>query len=334
MMPVNMRDTPLAIGLDFGGTSIKAAVIYQNVVVDQIPPIATQEFDAPEPLIDAMLESLQALMARHDGIAALGVGVPGFVDFETGVVRRLTNVRDWQDVPLRRICSERLGIPVTVDNDANCMAYAEWKQGAGRGCRHLVCLTLGTGVGGGVIANGQMVRGAHFGAGEIGQTSIDFRGRMGQFGNEGALEDYIGNQEIAATAYEHYLAAGIHRKFEECTPQSLAHAAHRGDPVALAIWDEVARMLATAVMNCCWLLNPEAVIIGGGVARSGELLFTPLCEHLFRQLSGPFKDHLRVLPACFGPEAGIIGAASLALELAGHVSVSNSNQPAPACGLP
>jgi glucokinase len=315
----DMSDTPLAIGIDCGGTSVKIGVVFRGNVIDQGPPIQTQEFQTPAELIDAMVRGVAELKAQHRSVAAVGVGMPGFVNFEKGIVNHLTNVAGaWEAVQLKKLMEEPLGLPVIVDNDANCMAFAEWKRGAGRGMKHLVCITLGTGVGGGIIVNNQLVRGSRHGAGEVGQTSIDYRGRQGHYGNLGALEDYIGNREIAAAAMEAYAAAGQEKTPSDCTPAALARAAHAGDPVALKLWDDVGRMLATAVMNVCWLLNPQAVIIGGGVARAGELLFQPLTDHLFAQLSSPFKDHLMVMPARFGNEAGMIGAAALALEHAGH----------------
>ncbi|MGC4015726.1 MAG: ROK family protein [Luteolibacter sp.] len=312
-----MSDTPLAIGIDFGGTSVKTGVVFRGNVIDHAPPIATQDFDEPEDLIDAMVRVIEDLRSRHPHIAAIGVGMPGFVDFDRGVVYNLTNVRGWVEIPLKAKLEAKTGLPSIVENDANCMAYAEWKRGAGRGLKHLVCLTLGTGVGGGIIANGQMVRGARHGAGEVGQTSIDYRGRRGAYGNLGALEDYIGNNEITNTAVESYHAAGTHKASEDCTPAALAAAAHAGDPIALQIWDDVGEKLACTIMNCCWLLNPEAIVIGGGVARAGDLVFGPMTSHLYAQLSPPFKDHLMIVPARFGNEAGMIGAAALALEQAG-----------------
>ncbi|NQX00542.1 ROK family protein [bacterium] len=309
-----MSDSPLTIGIDFGGTTVKLAVIFQSHIIDHAPPIATQEFAGHEELISEMVRAVEDLRARHPGIAAVGVGMPGFVNFDLGVVNNLTNVKDWAGVPLKRILEGKIGLPVVVDNDANCMAAAEWKCGAGRGFQHLVCISLGTGVGGGIIANGQMIRGACYGAGEIGQTSVDYQGLPGHYGNLGALEKYVGNREITATARDAYTAAGIAKSLDECSPAALAAAAHHGDPIALAQWDEIGAKLATAVMNCCWLLNPEAIVIGGGVARAGELLFRPFKERLFAQLSGPFKDQLRVMPAAFGHEAGTIGAAALARE--------------------
>ncbi len=309
-----MSDSPLTIGIDFGGTTVKTGVVFQSHIIDHAPPLATQEFADHEELIEAMVSTVEDLRVRHPDVVAVGVGMPGFINFEKGSVYNLTNVRGWESIPLKKILEEKIGLPVLVDNDANCMAYAEWKCGAGRGFQHVVFITLGTGVGGAVIANGQMIRGAFHGAGEVGQTSINYHGRSGHYGNLGALEKYVGNGEIAAKARDSYTAAGIQKPLEQCTPAALAAAAHHGDSIALAQWEDVGRKLATAAMNCCWLLNPEAVVIGGGVARAGELLFKPFKEHLFAQLSGPFKDHLMVLSAAFGHEAGIIGAAALARE--------------------
>ena len=309
-----MSDSPLTIGIDFGGTTVKMAVVYQSHIIDHSPPIQTQEFAGNEELIDEMVRGVEDLRARHPNVVAVGVGMPGFVNFEKGSIYNRTNVPGWEFVPLRRILEEKIGLPVLVDNDANCMGYGEWKCGAGRGFQHVVFMALGTGVGGAIVANGQMVRGACHGAGEIGQTSINYHGRPGHYGNLGALEKYVGNGEITATAHDTYKADGTQKPLGECTPAALAAAAHRGDPIALAQWEDVGRKLATAVMNCCWLLNPEAIVIGGGVARAGELLFKPFKEHLFSQLSGPFKDHLMVLSAAFGHEAGMVGAAALARE--------------------
>ncbi|MBJ7256236.1 MAG: ROK family protein, partial [Akkermansiaceae bacterium] len=273
---------------------------------------ATQEFDGHDELISEIVRAIEDLRARHPSIVAVGVGMPGFVDFEKGLVINLTNVRGWVEVPLKKSLEKKIGLPVWVDNDANCMAIAEWKCGAGRGFRHVLFVSLGTGVGGGVIANGQMIRGACYGAGEFGQSSIDYQGLPGNYGNLGALEKYVGNREITASAHAAYAAVGILKSLDDCSPAALAAAAHQGDLIASDQWNEIGRKLATAVMNGCWLLNPEAIVIGGGVARAGALLLEPFKKYLFAQLSGNFKDQLRIMPAAFGHEAGVIGAAALA----------------------
>ena len=302
-----------ALGIDFGGTSVKFGVVQGHDVIDRAPAIATEDFSEPQPLIDAILRIIENLRTRHPYISAIGVGVPGFVDFRAGIIHNLTNVPGWTNIPLRTILHQHTGLLVTVENDANCMAYAEWKGGAGKDMEHLVCITLGTGVGGGVITHGHMLRGAHSLAGETGQTSIDYQGRKGAYGNLGALEDYIGNNEIAMDAHDFYLSKGIERSIKDCTPAALSHAAADGDEIAKEMWHLIAAKLATTVINTCWLLNPEAIIIGGGVAKAGNLLFDPLKQHITAQLSPAFSKSLQILPAFFSNDAGIIGAASLSL---------------------
>ena len=309
-----MSDNRLAIGIDAGVTIIKAGVVYQSHVIDYAAPESPPEGGGHDELIAMMSRMVQGLREKHPGVAAVGVGMPGFVDFDKGLVRALTHVRDWESVPLKRILEEKTGLRTVVDNRANCMAVAEWKCGAARGFRDVVFINLETGVGGGVIANGRLLRGARHVAGEIGQTSIDWQGREGKFGNRGALERYLGSVEIAKDARAAYAAAGITKPLEECSLEALALAAIQGDAVALARWEEIGAMLATAVMDCCWLLNPEAVVVGGSITRAGELLFRPFRERLFGMLSEPFTEHLMVLPAAFGHDAGMIGSAALALE--------------------
>ena len=309
-----MSDNRLAIGIDLGVTVIKAGVVYQSHVIDHAPHEATPESGNPDEVIGCMTRMVEKLRETHPGVAAVGVGMPGFVDFDRGLVRGLTHVNDWYSIPLKRILEEKTGLRAVVDNRANCMAVAEWKCGAARGFRDVVFLNLETGVGGGVIANGHLLRGARYVAGEIGQTSLDWQGRTGKFGNRGAVERYLGSAEIAADAVAAYAAAGITKTIEECSLKALAAAALQGDPVAIGRWEETGRMLAVAVMNACWILNPEAVVIGGSITRAGELLFNPLRENLFSMLSEPFTEHLMVLPAAFGHDAGMIGAAALALE--------------------
>ncbi len=309
-----MTSTDKAIGIDFGGTSIKFGVVQGKEILADAPLILPSEYPEPADLIDAIAETVNKLKAEHEGVVAVGAGVPGFVDTPSGKIHNLSNVPGWTNIPFRDLLAEKTGLPAMVENDANAMAVAEWKQGAGVGFEHLVCITLGTGVGGGVIVNNQLVRGSRYVAGEPGQTSIYYNGRIGAYNNPGALEDYIGNREFAADAQFAYKEAGIPKELYECSPAALAAAASSGDTVALACWDDFARKLACTIANCCWLLNPEAFVIGGGISKAGAILFDPLKKHIDSQLSPPFKDHLQLIPAQFSNEAGIIGAATLALE--------------------
>ncbi len=303
-----------AIGIDFGGTTVKIGVIEGKEVLDKAPPIATPDYPDPASLMDDIARTVKSLQTNFPNAQAAGAGMPGFVDFATGRVHRLTNVKGWVNIHFKKELEERLQLPVTVDNDANAMAYAEWKVGAGKGYNHLVALTLGTGVGGGLVIDGKLARGANSVGSELGMVSIDYRGRTGPYGNHGGLEEYIGNNEIVAQARELYTEAGKRLSQDSCSPKALSQLAKEGDPIALKVWDGIAEKLASALTSTVFLLNPEAIIIGGGVSKAGDLLFEPLQEKLFAQIGDPFKEHLRILPAHFGNEAGMIGAANLALE--------------------
>ena len=303
-----------AVGIDFGGTTVKIGVVEGSQVLDKAPPIATPDYPNAASLIDDIARTVKSLQKCFPDIAAAGAGMPGFVDFPTGRVHRLTNVEGWVDIFLKKELEDRLAMPAIVENDANAMAYAEWKVGAGQGMSHLVALTLGTGVGGGLIIDGKLARGANSVGGELGHVSINYKGRTGPYGNHGGLEEYIGNNEIVSRARELYREAGQRLSLDDCSPKTLAEAALEGDEVALLVWDGIAEKLACALTSTVFLLNPEAIIIGGGVSQAGDLLFKPLQEKLFAQIGAPFKEHLKILPAHFGNDAGMIGAANLALE--------------------
>ena len=238
------------------------------------------------------------------------------MDSRRGVVHHLTNVPGWVNLPLRDLLALHTGLPTVIENDANAMTYAEWKFGAGRERANVVCVTLGTGVGGGLILEGTLFRGAQLGAGELGHMSIDYRGVPGAYGNFGGLEEYVGNGQIAARAAAAYAVVGETRTILECTPLLLAEAALRGDAVAAAVWEETGVMLGAALANVVWLLNPDAIILGGGVALAGELLFAPLRQTLRERVSPVFFEHLHIVPAELGSDAGLIGAGALALDAA------------------
>jgi len=305
--------TPV-IGIDFGGTSVKLAVVEGETLLTGVYRIPTQEFDNPDQLIDRIAAEVSKIRAEHPSVGAIGIGVPGAVNFFTGMTYNLTNVKGWSEVPLRDIIVEKTGLPTVIENDANCMAYAEWKYGAAKGYRHAVCVTLGTGVGGGLILNGDLFRGANYAAGEIGQMSIDLDGVPGPYGNTGALERYIGNRQISGMAAAVYAKRGIPLP-GDFSPEALAVLAGKGDAAALEVWNEVARCLGFCLMSVVYLLNPEVIVVGGGVSEAGELLFAPLRDTLRHSLTAECFDHLHIVPARYGNTAGIIGSSAMAAEL-------------------
>ena len=238
------------------------------------------------------------------------------VDSINGRVYQLSNVPGWEDVALTALLEEWTGLPAAIDNDANAMAYAEWLFGAGHEGVNVVCVTLGTGVGGGLILDRKLYRGSRLGAGEIGQMTIDPKGVPGQYGNFGALEKYVGHLQIAQRAKELYREAGLTKTEEECSPIGLEKSARAGDTIAAKVWAEVGFAIGITLCDIVWLLNPDRIVIGGGVARAGEYVFGPIQRVIEERTMKIFHEGLTIGPAKLGNDAGIIGSAALALDKA------------------
>jgi glucokinase len=305
-----------AIGIDFGGTSVKPGVVADGKIIARLAPIKTREHSGPDSLLEAIRQAIEELRKEHPQVAAIGAGLPGMVDSINGRVWQLSNVPGWEDVALTALLEEWSGLPAAIDNDANAMAYAEWLYGAGHEGVNVVCMTLGTGVGGGLILERKLYRGSRLGAGEIGQMTIDPNGVPGQYGNLGALEKYVGNNQIAARAQNLYGEAGLTRTLAECSPLELELAADRGDPIAHKVWEEVGFAIAITLCDIVWLLNPDRIVIGGGVGRAGEYVFGPIRKVIEERTMKIFHENLTIVPAKLGNDAGMIGSAALGLDKA------------------
>jgi glucokinase len=308
---------PLAIGIDFGGTSVKPGVVRGKEIVARAQPIPTRTHQSADSLLAAVFREVATLREQHPDVAALGAGLPGLIDSAKGQVRELSNVPGWHNVSLAALLREKTGLPSIIENDANAMAYAEWKFGAGRDVPNVICMTLGTGVGGGLILDGKLFRGSQLGAGEIGQMILEPHGVPGHYGNFGALEKYVGNREIIERAAKLYAAAGAAHEGKEMTPLSLEKAAKKGDQIAAGLWEEIGFEIGVMLTNIVWLLNPDRIVIGGGVAKAGPLLFEPIKRAIRERTAAVYHERLAVVPAELGNDAGIIGSATLALEAAG-----------------
>jgi glucokinase len=303
-----------AIGFDFGATTIKTGVVQGGSILERGKIIETRQDGNTDGLIQEMIDEIHALKRNHPETKAVGFGVPGIIDPITGVVINLTNVKGWKEIPLRSIVHEKTGLTANLENDAKAMAYAEWRHGAGAQVPNVVCVTLGTAVGGALILNGKLYRGATFVAGEIGQMSIDYRGVDYVYGNKGALEAYVGHYKIADRAREIHSAGGKEISDEQSDPKNLSAAADRGDNLAEAVWQDIGLKIGVGLTNVIWLVNPDRIVIGGGVAQAGERLFKYIRETIKGRCERTFWEKLEVVPATLGNDAGIIGAASLALE--------------------
>ncbi len=306
--------TGTAIGFDMGATSTKTGVVKNGKILTRGYVIETRQDGNTAALIDAFIREIQRLQEIHPAIEAVGFGVPGIINPVQGMVVNLTNVKGWSNIPLRSIIMERTRLVGNLENDAKAMAYAEWKHGAGQSVQNVVCVTLGTAVGGALILNGRLYRGATFVAGEIGQTSIDYNGVDFVYGNKGALEAYVGHRQISAYAKEVYKKAGRELSDVEAHLDHLSKAADEGDRTADEVWREIGLKIGVGLTNVIWLVNPDRIVIGGGVANAGERLFGYIRETIQSRCERTFWRNLDIVPATLGNDAGIIGAASLALE--------------------
>ena len=312
-----------AVGIDFGGTFIKMALVNEKGEVQSRAKIPTKEAVGLDGWMDAVAKGLEQLRGRKGGgadeLAGIGVGVPGFVDYERGFIYDLANVPGWTGVHLAPQIEKRFNVHVRIDNDVNAMALGECTFGAGRAYQHAVFVTLGTGVGGGLLLNNKLYRGAHSMAGEVGHMSINMDGIKSPQGR-GGLEQYVGNRRIVERAVKQ-LEQGksslirdmVKGDWSAITPEVIGQAANKGDKLALDVYDFVADCLAAAFASVTYLIQPQAFIVGGGVAQSGSILFDPLRKHLGERLSPFFAERIEVKTAELGNDAGVIGAATLVM---------------------
>lgn len=305
-----------AIGVDVGGTKIAAGV------VDGSGRIAEREeypSDVHEPgaLVDQIVELVSQVDA--DDVAGVGIGAAGLIDFDAGHYLYGPNT-GLRDLDLARIVADRVGHPVRLDNDANCAAWAEHRFGAGRGTRHFLCVTLGTGIGGGLVLHGHPYRGAHGGASEIGHMLMDPDGPLCGCGRRGCWEQYASGLALERMAREalrfqpdHVLHAHLSRG--EITGPAVTAAARRGDALAKGVVDEMARWIGWGLASLVNILEPERIAIGGGIAREWDLLAPGALRAMGdRAEASDFRTLPDVIAAELGPDAGIVGAALLLLD--------------------
>lgn len=306
----------LTLGVDIGGTSVKTGLVDARGRIVAHRTVPTPSRVTPRQMV-ALVAQIVAPWRRRSGwrVGGVGVGVPGLVDVERGLVHTLVNIRGWRRVPLRRLMQVALRMPAVVDNDVNLMALAEARHGAGRGAQALVCVAMGTGVGGGLVLEGRLFRGATSSAGEIGHVPIRPDGPRCRCGGRGCLEAYVGNRRIVARAgalMRQRRAAS--RRGMAPAPEALSRAADRGDRLAQAVWRAVAQDLGVALVGVVNFLNPDRIVIGGGVAQAGRWLWKPLRRLVRERAMAVPARAVRIVPAALGPSAGVVGAATLVRE--------------------
>ncbi len=317
------------VGVDIGGTNLVVGAMpidgSREIGVHTLPTRAPLGADAVVQRICDMVETtIAAVLAEVGGtreqIAGVGVGCPGPLDRERGIVIVTPNL-GWKDFPLRERISTQTGLPVSLDNDANCATLGEWWLGAAKGGRHVVGITLGTGIGGGLILDGRLFHGASDVAGEIGHTTIEANGRRCGCGNYGCLEAYASGPAIALRAREAVANGEPSRLHELCegdlsriTAATVYKASAQGDAIADEVVKETARFLGIGVANILNVYNPDVVVLAGGVAQAGDSLFVPLRAEVRRRAFKPAVDACRIVPGSLDGSAGMVGAVAAFLQ--------------------
>jgi glucokinase len=308
------------VGIDLGGTNIVVGTVAEDgsemLGLVSEPTLPEQGSDAVVARIVKLARaSLEA--TRGKTIAGVGIGSPGPLDTARGLVLLTPNL-GWTNFPLRDRITEALGLPATLDNDANCAIFGEWWRGAARGAEHVVGLTIGTGIGGGIVLNGQIYHGASDIAGEIGHMTIDSTGRRCKCGNYGCLEAYASGPAIAARAVEGVEAGAdtslpdyVKGDLKQITAQVVYEAAHDGDEYAREVVHDTAKVLGAGVANIINIFNPQVVVICGGVTLAGDQLFVPLRSEVKRRAFKPAANACRIVPGELSGTAGVYGAAAV-----------------------
>ncbi len=315
--------TRYILGVDLGGTNIVVGAMPEDgsreLAIRSEPTHAERGSEAVvDRMVSMIAQVISDVIASHDAqphdFLGVGIGAPGPLDRERGVVVVAPNL-GWRDFPLRDAISDRIRLPATLDNDANCATLGEWWRGAAQGGRNVVGITIGTGIGGGIVIGGKLYHGSSDVAGEIGHTTIDSTGRYCRCGNYGCLEAYASGPAIALRAREalerdevsvlHKMVKG---DLDLLTAATVYEAAHRGDALALEVVRDTARFLGTGIANLLNTVNPDVVVITGGVTRAGDRLFEPLRAEVKRRAFRPAVAACRIVPGALEGTAGVVGA--------------------------
>ncbi|SHL85917.1 ROK family glucokinase [Actinacidiphila paucisporea] len=310
----------LTIGVDIGGTKIAAGVVDEEGSILETVKVPTPP--TPEGIVDAIVEAVRQVSAGHT-IEAVGIGAAGYVDDKRATVLFAPNI-NWRHEALKDKVEQRVGLPVVVENDANAAAWGEYRFGAGQGHSDVICITLGTGLGGGIIIGNKLRRGRFGVAAEFGHIRVVPDGLLCGCGSQGCWEQYASGRALVRYAKqranatpenaETLLALGD-GSVEGIEGRHISAAARQGDPVAVDSFRELARWAGAGLADLASLFDPSAFIVGGGVADEGELVLDPIRKSFRRWLiGGEWRPHAQVLAAQLGGKAGLVGAADLARQ--------------------
>lgn len=302
----------LSLGVDVGGTNTVVGLVNEQGHIQAKTRISSVIEESPRDLVDR-ITATGVKLASARKLAQVGVGIAGLIDHRKGIVRFSPNLLSWKNIPLKDMLQDRLGIPAAVGNDVNAIAWGEYRFGK-YNTRDLFCFTLGTGVGGGIISDGLLILGGNAAAAEFGHTSFERSGPRCSCGLSGCLEAYVGSSRLIRLAKRRMKKRSPLARLsfsEEITPKLLARAAREGDEVALSIFTQAGERIGRALGNVVQLLDPEVIVVNGGISKAGRIILDPIRETLKRYTMPLEGRKLRVVRSKLGDKAGILGAAAL-----------------------
>jgi glucokinase len=315
------------IGIDAGGTKLLGGVVDEQMVVHHRVHRTWRGADRQETL-DILTGAVEEIRAAAPEVEVIGFGLPALVEWDTGISRWSNHLPALDGVPFRDLMSERLGLPVVVDNDGNASMLAEARSGAAAGARHAVMVSLGTGIGGGLLVNGEVYRGATGVGAELGHVVLQLHGPdcPGDCPGQGCFEalvsgNAIGREGLRVAKEQPDSQLGQRLAADkEISGGLVTELAHDGDPLAREVLDEVGRRLGYGLVGLVNTFNPEVIVIGGGAVRGGDMLLEPARAVVAERALAPARDVVRIVPAHYGDEAGMMGAALLAFDHLGSGS--------------
>jgi glucokinase len=323
-MRISMNQIIFA-GVDVGGTFVKIGLVTKEGQILAQTQIPTQAEKPAAEMLRRAAATIQQLNQNQDGceLKGAGIGTAGSVNVEKGILYEAPNMQKWKNQPFGEILSGELGVPVVVDNDANVAAWGEYAYGAGQGAKHMLLVTLGTGVGGGLVLDGRPYRGAVDAGGEFGHTLIDYNGWMCSCGCKGCVEAYVGTKGILRQVREGLQSnpGSLLSKIDpdQMMPVDVSNAADQGDELALHVLEQTGIYLGYALANAVNLLNIERVVVGGGVAKAGDRILKPACETMKANSLRVLAEAVDLVSAKLGNSAGLVGAAWLAAFESGNL---------------
>lgn len=308
-----MKVSSYLIGLDLGGTAIKYGICDNNGSILKEFIAETRADDPVDSILkritDSIHEAMQYANRKEIKIAAIGLGTPGCVDISTGFLRGSTpNFKQWRDVPIREHLENIFNLPVFADNDANAMAYGEFLYGAGRDCDNAICITLGTGIGGGIIIEEKLFRGSNYAGAELGHMSICYNGKKCRCGGTGCWELYAS----ATAMVENHIS--LDPNASSITPKEIFKQYDEGKDVAVRVVNEEIQMVGAGLSSLVNIFNPEKIIIGGGLSEAGQWFIDEIAEEVRKRAMEESIKSVKIVSAELGNKAGWLGAAALAQQ--------------------